>query len=94
MPLYFIVFFYKVPSDFADDNSVEIPGTAKTTKLQFKKIDDPNWAVVPCQRTIGFVIDVIVSFFQLTFSMECLFCLNCLRVLRMELTKRSPRKGR
>ena len=39
--------FYIVPSDFADDNSVKIPGTVKTTKLQFKKIDNPNWSVVP-----------------------------------------------
>ncbi len=40
-------FFYIVPSDFADDDNVEIPGTVKTTKLQFKKIDNPNWSVVP-----------------------------------------------
>ncbi len=28
--------FYIVPSDCADDDSVEVPGTVKTTKLQFK----------------------------------------------------------
>ncbi len=39
--------FSTIPSDFDDDDSVEIPGTIKTTKLQFKSIDDPNWAVVP-----------------------------------------------
>ena len=39
--------FYIVPSDFADDNNVEIPGTVKTTKLQFKKFDNPNWLMVP-----------------------------------------------
>ncbi len=29
---------YIIPSDFADDDSVEIPGTVKTTKIQFKKL--------------------------------------------------------
>ncbi len=79
--------FYIVPSDFTDEDSVEIPGTVKTTKLQFRKIDNPNWAVFQRklhQHTLGFVIDVIVSFYQLTFSMECLFCLVYLRVLRIE----------
>ena len=39
--------FFIVPSDLADDNDVEIPGSVKTTKLQFKKIDNPNWLTVP-----------------------------------------------
>ena len=39
--------FFIVPSDLADDDDVEIPGSVKTTKLQFKKIDNPNWLTVP-----------------------------------------------
>ncbi len=39
--------FHIVPSDYADDDSIKIPGTVTTTKLQFKKIDNPNWAAVP-----------------------------------------------
>ncbi len=39
--------FYIVLSDLAHDDIVEIPGTVKTTKLQFKKIDNPHWPVVP-----------------------------------------------
>ncbi len=44
--------FYMVPSDYADDDSVEVPGTVQSTKFQFKKIDNPNWSVVP-KKTVS-----------------------------------------
>ncbi len=58
--------FYIIPSDFADDDSVKIPGTVKTTKLQFKKLIIPTGQLFQrklCQHAIGFVIVVIVSYF-------------------------------
>ncbi len=38
----FHIIFHIVLSDYADYDSIKIPGTVKTTKLQFKKIDNPN----------------------------------------------------
>ncbi len=32
--------FYIVLSDYADDDSIKVPGTVKITKVHFKKIDD------------------------------------------------------
>ncbi len=39
--------FYIVPSDYANEDSAELPGSVPTTTFQFKKIDDPNWPLVP-----------------------------------------------
>ncbi len=38
--------FYIIPSDYADDESVEVPGTITSTQLQFKKHDNPNWPAI------------------------------------------------
>ncbi len=44
--------FYIVLSDYADNDSIKVPGTVTTTALQFKKIDNPNWPVVP-KKTVS-----------------------------------------
>ncbi len=43
--------FHIILFDYADDDSIKIPGTVKATKLQFKIIDNPDWAVVPKKTT-------------------------------------------
>ncbi len=44
--------FYIIPSDYADDQSIEVPGTVTSTELQFKKHDNPNWPAVP-KKTVS-----------------------------------------
>ncbi len=44
--------FYIVPSDYAEDDSVKVPGTVTTTELQFKKIANTNWPVDP-KKTVS-----------------------------------------
>ncbi len=44
--------FCIVPSDYADDDSIKVPGTVPSTKFQFKKIANPNWPVVP-KKTVS-----------------------------------------
>ncbi len=45
-------YFYIIPSHYADDDSVEVTGAVKITKIQFKKIDNPNWPVDP-KKTVS-----------------------------------------
>ncbi len=51
--------FHTVPSDYADDDSIEIPGTVKTTKFQIKKIENPNWAVVPKKTASTYIMTML-----------------------------------
>ncbi len=43
----FLGIFYIIPSDYADNNSIEVPGTVTTTELQFKKNENAKWPVIP-----------------------------------------------
>ncbi len=48
----FLGIFYIIPSNYADNNSIKVPGTVTTTELQFKKNDNPNWPVIP-KKTVS-----------------------------------------